>query len=193
MSIFSDYTTDLHDLICQAEGSLNGKTISIDDAMDRWIKKTHSVAENGNKIFFIGNGASATMAEHLGFDAMQNGNLKTINFSETSYITAVSNDFSYADVFLLKLQRMAEPGDLLISISSSGNSPNVVKALEYAKANGIYSITVSAMEPNNHSRLLGDIGIYVPAQTYGLAESLHGAIMHSWLDMYMDKYLGGRH
>ncbi len=193
MSLFSEYAKEIGELLQATQGQVNTKDLPIDDVMNAWIEKTRELAVSGKKIFFIGNGASATMAEHLGFDAMQNGKLKTINFAETSYITAVSNDLSYEEVFLLKLESLAEPGDMLVSISSSGNSPNVVAALGYARQNGMFTATLSAMKPNNKSRQLGDISIYVPADTYGVAESVHSAIMHSWLDLYMEKYLGGRH
>ena len=81
---------------------------------------------------------------------------------------------------------------MLITISSSGNSPNVVKALQYAQAHGIVSVTLSAMKPDNKSRQLGSINFYVPAPTYGLAESIHSSIMHCWLDCYLDTHRGGR-
>lgn len=193
MTIYYSYADELNELFKNTKGLSSGSELSMDETMEKWIDQTDIIAKEGKKIFFIGNGASATMAEHLGFDAMQNGLLKTINFAETSYITAVSNDLSYDEVFLLKLERMAEPGDMLISISSSGNSPNVVRALEYAKENGMYTVTLSAMSSENKSRAMGDLSIYVPANTYGLAESVHSGIMHGWLDMYMEKYLGGRH
>jgi D-sedoheptulose 7-phosphate isomerase len=161
--------------------------------MDLWVSETYKAAEAGRQFFFIGNGASATMAEHFGFDAMQNGRMKTVCFAETAYLTAISNDLSFTDVFLLKLKRLAEPGDVLISISSSGNSPNIIRSLEYAKECKMLRVTLSAMKTDNKSRILGDLSIWVPALTYGLAESAHSAILHCWLDMYLERYLGGRH
>ena len=193
MSIYYSYADELYELFKKTIGTFRGREMTMDETMEKWIDETARVSKEGKKVFFIGNGASATMAEHLGFDAMQNGLLKTINFAETSYLTAVSNDFSYEEVFLLKLERMAEPGDMLVSISSSGNSPNIVRALEYAKERGMYTVALSGMSADNKSRELSDLSIYVPAETYGLTESVHSGIMHGWLDMYMGKYLGGRH
>lgn len=190
---FFNYLDELHSLLRNAHGLHSGKEIPMTNLMDLWTAETRKIAEDKKKIFLIGNGASATMAEHFGFDAMQNGKLNTVNFSETSYLTAISNDISFERLFLLKLERLAHPGDMLISISSSGNSPNIVKALEYAREYCMFTVTLSAMQSDNKSRQLGDLSIYVPAPTYGIAESAHSAIMHCWLDMYLERYIGGRH
>lgn len=190
---FPLYTDELQTLLHTTEGLWQGKKLPISDTMDLWVTKTRKAAEAERRFFFIGNGASATMAEHFGFDAMQNGRLKTVCFAETAYLTARSNDSSFTDVFLLKLERLAEPGDMLISISSSGNSPNIVRSLGYAKERKMLCVTLSAMKSDNKSRMSGDLSIWVPALTYGLAESAHSAILHCWLDMYLERYLGGRH
>lgn len=189
---FSQYIDEINTYHKQTIATCDGQELPADAALRRWVEETLRIYTNSQQIFLAGNGASCTMAEHFGFDAMKNGKLKTINFSETSYITAVSNDISYEDVFLVKLQRLGSPGDMLITISSSGNSPNVVKAIEYAKANGMLAVTLSGMKPDNKSRQLGNINFYVPAPTYGLAESIHSSIMHCWLDCYLDAHHGGR-
>lgn len=189
---FSTYAEEVSTCHKQTIATCYGKETPVNEALLLWVDETYRVYTHSQQIFMAGNGASATMAEHFGLDAMKNGKLKTVNYAETSYLTAVSNDLSFEDVFLLKLQRFGSPGDMLITISSSGNSPNVVRALQYAKANNILCVTLSAMKPDNKSRTHGDINFYVPAPTYGLAESVHSSIMHCWLDCYLDKYLGGR-
>jgi D-sedoheptulose 7-phosphate isomerase len=170
-----------------------GEEITIAAMFDTWVLEAHRVANSKGNVFFAGNGASATMAEHFGFDAMQNAGLKTINFSETAYLTAISNDSRFEEVFVPKLRRFGNPGDMLVTISSSGNSPNILRALEEAEKLGIFRVTLSAMRPDNHSRRMSELSIYVPASTYGLAESLHSALLHCWLDMYLENYMGGRH
>ncbi|MDL2316421.1 SIS domain-containing protein [Desulfovibrio sp. OttesenSCG-928-A18] len=192
-SYYLQYADELHSFFLGAIGTWRGKELPMPEIMDIWIDETRKGALSGNRFFFAGNGASATMAEHMGFDSLQNAHLKTVNFSETSYLTAISNDLSFEDVFLVKLQRFAEEGDTLVTISSSGNSPNVVKALEYARKHGIHTVTLSGMKTDNKSRRLGDLAIWVPATTYGVAESVHSAILHCWLDMYLERYFGGRH
>ena len=134
-SFYGDYIEELNELLNSCIATYKGEEIEIERAMDIWSDLTYKIYKNNKTIFFAGNGASATMAEHFGFDAMQNGKIKTINFAETSYLTAISNDISYNDVFTLKLERFGLPDDMIITISSSGNSPNVIRALEYSKNN----------------------------------------------------------
>ena len=83
--------------------------------------------------------------------------------------------------------------DMLITISSSGNSPNIIKAIHTARELGVFIVTLSGKKEDNQSRRLGDVNFYVPLDTYGLVESAHAVLLHCWLDMYLDKYKGGRH
>ena len=82
---------------------------------------------------------------------------------------------------------------MLITISSSGNSPNIIKAINTARELGVFIVTLSGKKEDNQSRRLGDLNFYVPLDTYGLVESAHAVLLHCWLDMYLDKYKGGRH
>ena len=82
---------------------------------------------------------------------------------------------------------------MLVTISSSGNSPNIIKAIEAGKKKGAYVITFSGMKEDNKSRQLGDLNFYVPLDTYGLVESAHAVILHAALDCFLEKYEGGMH
>ena len=135
--------------------------------------------------FFCGNGASATMAEHMSHDCFQNADFLTQTCSETAHITAISNDISYEDVFSYKIHKTLKEKDMLITISSSGNSPNIIKAIKTAKQLGAYVVTLSGKKEDNESRKLGDINFYVPLKTYGMVESAHAVLLHCWLDMYL--------
>jgi D-sedoheptulose 7-phosphate isomerase len=79
-----------------------------------------------------------------------------------------------------------EPGDLLATVSSSGNSPNVVNAIAAARKQGLKVITFSGMKPDNKSRRAGDLNFYVPASTYGIVECSHQVLLHAWLDCFMN-------
>lgn len=170
-----------------------GQAIDKDQAMELWIDKCEETKRKRGIFFLAGNGASATMAEHLSHDCFQNADFLTETVSETSHITAISNDLSYEEVFAYRIRKMLGKDDMLITISASGNSPNIVKAVEEAKKLGVYVVTLSGKSEDNRSRKLGDLNFYVPLDTYGLVESAHAVILHCWLDMYMDKYLGGKH
>lgn len=168
------------------------RAITIEEGLKIWSEKAALIKENG-LIFFCGNGASATMAEHMSHDWFQNAVINTSTCAETSHITAVSNDISYENVFCYRIKRILSEKDMLVAISSSGNSPNIVKALETANDNNVFTITLSGKKADNKIRHMGDLNFYVPLETYGEVESAHAILLHCALDYYLDKYMGGRH
>lgn len=194
MSLLSKYvdevTKGLKDAVVTIAG---GEEIEVSNALVLWSDKANSVSEVCGTVFLCGNGASASMAEHMSHDCFQNADLRTYTVSETAHLTAISNDISFEDVFAYRIAKMCESNDMLVTISSSGNSPNIVKAIKAAREKGIFVVTLSGMSADNKSRALGDINFFVPLDTYGLVESAHAVLLHCWLDLYMEKYKGGRH
>lgn len=191
---YESYGKEIYDglLRCVITGK-NNKEIDKDEALEQWVDKSEQIRAANGLFFFCGNGASATIAEHLSHDCFQNANFLTETVSETSHITAIANDYSYEDVFSYRIGKVMKQGDMLITISSSGNSPNIIKAIQTAREKESFIVTLSGMKENNKSRQMGDLNIYVPLGTYGLVESAHATVMHMWLDRYLDKYKGGRH
>ncbi len=171
----------------------NGEVLGLDEGLGIWAGRSDEVKRRGGLFFLCGNGASATIAEHLSHDCFQNADFLTQTCSETSHITAVSNDLSYEDVFAYRVGKQLKKGDMLITISSSGNSPNILKAIRAARKKGAFIVTLSGKGADNQSRKLGDLNFYIPLSTYGMVESAHALLMHMWLDYYMDKYMEGRH
>lgn len=190
LSYFGDIKNALDKMITT---DCNGNVLSIDDALEEWIDICEEKRKSRGVFFFCGNGASATMAEHMSHDCFQNADFMTQTCAETSHITAISNDMSYEDVFAYRIGKTLKETDMLITISSSGNSPNVVKAIQTAKELGAFVVTVSGKGEDNQSRKMGNLNFYVPLETYGMVESAHAVLLHCWLDRYLDKYKGGRH
>ena len=143
--------------------------------------------ETKNKIFFFGNGASAAFANHMALDFSKNGKILSRSLSDIAMLTALSNDYSYDKAMLeyLKIEGVIEK-DLVITISSSGNSPNVISVLEYCKENNINSLALSGLKQENKSIELADYSIYVPMKTYGMVECIHQIFLHLILDESMD-------
>jgi D-sedoheptulose 7-phosphate isomerase len=104
-------------------------------------------------------------------------------FSDLSLITALANDMGYIHVFAEPLRQHAEKGDMLVAISSSGKSPNILAAVEVAREKGLVIVTLSGMGPDNPLRRAGDLNFHVAAGTYGYVETSHAAILHHWMDM----------
>ncbi len=160
----------------------SGAEISAADGFTAWRNMTERLRDNRRTIFLIGNGASASMASHMAADLAKNAHLHTEVFSDCSLITAISNDMGYECVFSEPLSRRAQHGDMLIAISSSGKSANILTAVAAAKRLQLDIITLTAQAADNPLRRQGTLNLYVPAPTYGFAESCHAAILHHWMD-----------
>ena len=124
------------------------------------------------------------MASHFAADLAKNAHLHTEVFSDLSLVTAIANDMGYEHVFSEPLSRRAQKGDMLIAISSSGRSPNVLAAVAVARAHRVTVVTLSGMHDDNPLRAAGDLNFYVPATSYGYAETCHSSILHHWMDMF---------
>ena len=143
--------------------------------------------ETKNKIYFFGNGASAAFANHMALDFSKNGNILARSLSDSALLSALSNDYSYENAMLefLKIEGVTQD-DLVITISSSGNSPNIISVLNYCKENNINSLALSGLKQDNKSIVLADYSIYVPMKTYGMVECIHQIFLHLILDQSMN-------
>jgi D-sedoheptulose 7-phosphate isomerase len=168
-----------------------GAPLAAADAVAAWVKMTRDTHDRGGQLYIIGNGGSAGIASHMAADACKNGHLRAIAFNDAALLTATANDLAYDEVFSLPLERIGRRGDLVIAISSSGNSPNVVRALETCRANGLHSVTLTGMRPDNRARTLGDLNFYVALPRYGFTESAHQIILHYWFDQYLCEHRHG--
>ena len=114
---------------------------------------------SGNKLIFIGNGASAAISSHLATDYWKNGGMRAIAFNDAALLTCVSNDIGYDYVFERSIEMFADRGDILVAISSSGKSKNVLRGVRAAREKGCGVITLSGFKAGNPLRRLGDINL----------------------------------
>ncbi len=135
-------------------------------------------------VFACGNGGSASVANHLQCDhvkCVRNGtDLTTRVFSlstNVELISAIANDLSYEMVFRYQLESFARPGDVLLAVSSSGRSPNIVRAIEWANAHGMQTIAFTGFS-GGEARQLAKVSVHVEADNYGIIEDAHQACMH---------------
>jgi D-sedoheptulose 7-phosphate isomerase len=163
-----------------------GQALSAAEGFGRWVRSTHEVQTRGQHIYLIGNGASAAMASHFAADACKNGGLRAQAFNDGALLTCTGNDLAFDQVFALPLTRFARAGDMLITISSSGASPNILQALDRAQDMQLQIVTVSGKAADNPSRVRGDLNFYMPTDRYGWIESGHHVVLHYWLDQYLD-------
>jgi phosphoheptose isomerase len=162
----------------KAKDSINSKNLQIIfEVLQKFYK-------SNKKVFVCGNGGSAAIANHFECDhkkiLAENTNIKPKIISlcsNNSLISAIANDISYNSIFAKQLSYVARKGDLLIAISSSGKSKNVLDAINYAKKKNIITISFTGFSGGD-SKTQSDYNIHVNSYNYGIVESLHHSIMN---------------
>ncbi len=142
-----------------------------------------STADSNGKVIFIGNGASAAFSSHMATDFWKNGGIKATAFNDSSLLTCIGNDYGFECLFEKPLEVFADNRDLLIAISSSGKSENIIRGAKVAISKGCNLITLSGFNSENPLSKMGKINFYVGSSSYGPVEILHQAILHCLLDV----------
>jgi len=156
--------------------------IQVDSAADRVVQLILTARARGNKVMLIGNGGSAAIVSHFHNDLSKAVGVRTLVFNELPLMTALANDEGYARVFDRPIAMWADPGDMLIAISSSGSSENIVRGATGALAAGATLITLSGFQSNNPLRALGQVNFYIPSDHYGMVEQVHSVLTHYFSD-----------
>ncbi len=140
---------------------------------------------SGHKIIFIGNGGSAAISGHMAIDFWKNGGMKAIAFNDGPLLTCIGNDYGYKHVFEKPIEMFADPGDVLVAISSSGKSENILLGVQAARTKKCQVVTLSGFDENNPLSTLGEYNFYVPSSSYGAVEVIHHSICHCMVDTIM--------
>jgi D-sedoheptulose 7-phosphate isomerase len=141
-----------------------------------------SQANSGHKLMFIGNGASAAISSHMSTDFWRNCGMRAVAFNDSSLLTCLGNDFGYEYIFEKSIEMFADQGDVLVAISSSGKSENILRGVNSAKSKECSVITLSGFKDDNPLSSAGDFNFYVPAHEYGPVEVIHHSICHCILN-----------
>ncbi|MBI3869420.1 MAG: SIS domain-containing protein [Verrucomicrobia bacterium] len=162
------------------------------DAVARIADRLRAVWREDRQIFVAGNGGSAANASHFSTDLGKGASdklskrFRCLSLTDNvSWMTALGNDYSYADVFVGQLQNYARPGDLFIGVSVSGNSPNVVKAMEWCKAHGVETVALVGAKRGRMAEL-GDHVIAIDSAHYGRVEDAQMGILHMLCYVFME-------
>jgi len=161
----------------------------------RFIGTLLDARKRGVTIFFIGNGGSAATASHFASDLAIGANdyenpFRAVSLTDNvPILTAVANDFGYDQIFVRQLRVLGRKGDVLIGISASGNSPNILKAFDYARSEGIKTVAITAFD-GGQMKAQADQGIHVPTEQkeYGPAEDVHMILDHL-VSAYLIRYV----
>lgn len=177
------YLNDFNAVLARAEATNDqGQSLPLEAAFDLAIDAIWAARGSGRHVFVIGNGGSDAIATHLCTDLCNANQVRCQVLNSSSNLTALSNDYGYPTVFERHLALFADPGDVLIAISSSGQSENILRGARMAHAKGAAVITLSGFKPDNPLRSLGDINLYVPSSAYGQVELAHSVLGHFLTD-----------
>ncbi len=190
---------DVKNYIDQLEKTLAGVQVTNSDNVNidlaNGIEKVTNVIrtqpKKGSKVIMIGNGGSASIASHIAVDLWKSGGVRAIAFSDPVLLTCLSNDFGYECVFEKAIDMSGEAGDVLIAISSSGRSKNILNGAEAAKRKFCKVITMSGFKPDNPLRSAGETNFYVPSSSYGHVEIAHLILCHWIVDVIIGKNSNG--
>jgi D-sedoheptulose 7-phosphate isomerase/D-glycero-D-manno-heptose 1,7-bisphosphate phosphatase len=154
-------------------------------AFDRAATILLEAYQRGARMFSCGNGGSASIANHMQCDHVKGIRTATdlsphvLSLStNVELLTAIANDIGYENVFVYQLQSQSRPGDVLVAVSSSGRSPNIVHALTWARDAGLRTIAITGFE-GGAARSVAEVAIHVDCTNYGIVEDLHQAVMHA--------------
>lgn len=163
----------------------DGAALSLDEGFARVTAAARAAHAAGRKIMFIGNGGSAGISSHVAIDYLKNGGMRATAFNDASALTCLGNDLGYDQVFAKQLDMHADAGDLLIAISSSGRSPNILNGVGTARDRGCGVVTYSGFGADNPLRRSGDVNFYIGSGEYGFVEVGHLALCHASFDIAM--------
>ncbi len=165
----------------------NGKSSEFFEGLEMVAQLIVEQTCSNKKLIFIGNGASAAIASHMSTDYWKNGGMRAIAFNDSSLLTCISNDYGYKHVFEKPIEMFADEGDILMAISSSGKSENILRGVEAARTKKCRVITFSGFSPENPLSQTGDYNFYVPSPDYGPVEIIHLSICHCICDAIIQK------
>ncbi len=156
------------------------------ESLSRAYRAIEKCLKSGARLYVAGNGGSATIADHLCCDWMKDSYVPGASpplrvqslISNTALFTALANDFGYDQSFARQVEYLGDPGDVLVLVSSSGNSPNILEALATAKRKQMTVIGICGFT-GGKLKELADISVHVPVKNYGMCEDAHQMIMHS--------------
>jgi D-sedoheptulose 7-phosphate isomerase len=161
---------------------------SIEDGLHNFYLALSKLKGASGCLYIIGNGGSAGVASHAATDFFNVAKIKTFTLHESSLLTCMTNDFGYENAFARMLDQVINKNDVLIAISSSGNSINIRNAADIAKKHQANIITLSGFSEDNPLRKMGNINIWLNSDDYGFVEIGHQFLLHNIADSFNPKF-----
>ena len=174
---FKNYNNSIYELLNNFDTSLIDQSVELIDNCKR----------NNGKVFIVGNGGSSSIASHVSVDFAKVANIQSETFNNANLITTFANDYGHDNWICEAIKAYLQKNDILILISSSGTSKNIVNAANYCKNNNIELITLSGFNSINPLSKLGDVNIHINSQNYNFIEMSHHIILLSIVDIFVEK------
>ena len=176
---FKTYNQSIFNLLDNFDTSLINKSVEL----------INSCKNNYGKVYIVGNGGSSSIASHVSVDLAKAANIKSDTFNNSNLITCFANDFGHDNWVSEAIKAYTQKNDMLILISSSGTSKNIVNAAKYCKENGIPLITLSGFKNNNPLSQFGNVSIHVNSDSYNFVEMSHHIILVAIVDIFAQKLI----
>ena len=159
-----------------------GGRIGLDEGVERAFGVLRRAKEDDRAVLAVGNGGSQVIAQHVEMDLCNRAAMRARSFSSTPVLTALCNDHSHAEAYALLVRSQGREHDVLIAVSSSGASPNIVAAAKEARSIGMPILTFSGFDGDNRLRRCGDLNFWVDSGSYSIVELAHEALVHHLSD-----------
>ena len=176
-SYFKKYNKTIYELI----NKVNSKLI------DQSVKLIQKSIHKKSKVYIVGNGGSASIASHVSVDFAKIARIPSATFNNSNLITCFANDYGYENWVVEAIKAYTNNNDLIILISSSGTSKNIVNAAQYCKSNKIDLITLSGFNKDNPLSKLGNINFHIDSNKYNYIEMSHHIILLALVDIFAKK------
>jgi len=174
---FKNYNKSIFDLLNDFDTSLIDISVSL----------INNCKNNGGKVYIVGNGGSSSIASHVSVDFAKIADVPSDTFNNSNLITCFANDYGHENWISEAIKTYSQANDMLILISSSGKSKNIVNAAKYCNENKIPLITLSGFSNNNPLSKLGNINMHVDSETYNFIEMSHHIILVAIVDIFAQK------
>jgi D-sedoheptulose 7-phosphate isomerase len=152
------------------------------------LKEAHAcirkAKQTGGIVYVVGNGGSAGLASHFSNDLMKALQVPSQTFYDSNLLTCLANDIGFQSIFSYPLSQLLKPQDLLVAISSSGQSLSILHAAETARSQKAALMTLSGFDGSNPLRAMGDLNFWIDRNDYGLVETAHFFLLHTIIDCW---------
>lgn len=179
----SDWLKSLSRAITDVTCRCASKLVNYDEAADEIIRLLHVARESDSSVWWVGNGGSLALCSHLSHDLINKLAIRSHVINDATLITCMTNDYGYNEVYQRPLQVLTRPGDMIVAISSSGCSQNILAVADLARSKGLRLITLSGFDPGNPLWLReADVALHLPSFLYGQVEIGHEALLHAVIE-----------